>query len=275
LNVPLEGCAALVTGASGTVGSAVVRRLAVAGCRVRVVSRRELGEPAALWRAVRSSDVVVHCAGATFADLAECRRANVDTARNLVAAVLAARAMLVHVSTISVYDDAAGPIFDENSPLWTAPANPYGFSKAEAERIVRGGAARGLSAVILRPALVLSMHPRSRWGPLALARARASTESILPFPEVPYVHVDNLADAAVLAASRPAARGRAYNVIDGVGSTPDYLTAVYGAIGRPPPAVPADAPRLRFAAERIRAELGYAPVDRWKTFLIELAGVPA
>ena len=271
--MPLEGRSALVTGATGTVGSGVMRRLAAAGCRVRAVSRRELGDPALLWRVARTSDFVVHCAGATFADLAECRRANVDTTRNLVSAALAARCTLVHLSTLSVYDDAAGPEFDEQSRLWTQPKSAYGFSKAEAERIVRGGGARGLAAVILRPGLVLSMHPRSRWGPLAVERARATSGSILPFPEVPHVHVENLADAVVLAASRPAARGRAYNVVDGVGEVAEYLAVVYGTLGRPPPPVPPDAPRLRYAAEKIRAELGYAPVDRWKQFLVELRTV--
>jgi nucleoside-diphosphate-sugar epimerase len=273
--MPLGGRAALVTGATGTVGSVVTRRLASAGCRVRPVSRRELGDPALLWRAARTSDFVVHCAGATLADLTECRRANVDTTRNLVSAALAARCTLVHLSTLSVYDDGVGPTFDEQSRLWTQPGSVYGFTKAEAERIVRAGGARGLAAIILRPGMVLSMHPRSRWGPLALERARASGDSILPFPEIPYVHVDNLAEAVVLAASRPAARGRAYNVVDGVGDGAEYLAAVYGALGRPAPPVPPDAPRLRFAAEKIRAELGYAPVDRWKHFLAELSGLRA
>src|SRR5436190_1750069 len=75
-------------------------------------------------------------------------------------------------------------------------------------------AARGLAAVILRPALITSMHPRSRWGPQAIEKAATSPDSILPFPEIPHVHVDNLAQAVVLAATRPAARGRAYNVVD-------------------------------------------------------------
>jgi nucleoside-diphosphate-sugar epimerase len=253
----------------------VAKRLAASGCRVRGVSRRDLADAAGLFRLVRTSDFVVHCAGVTFGDLAECRRENVDTARSLVTAALAAGCTLIQMSTISVYDDAGGPTFDETSRLWTLPHAPYGFTKAEAERIVRGGIARGLAAVILRPAMVLSMHPRSRWGPLALQRARASDGPLIPFPELPYVHVDNLADAVLLAAARPPARGRAYNVVDGVGDTTEYLAAVYGAIGLPPPPIPPDAPRLRFAAERIRAELGYAPVDRWREFLVELAQLGA
>ncbi len=265
----------VVAGASGAVGSAVVERLAAAGHRVRGLSRAELHDRHALLAAAEGAGVMVHCAGAPFADLAECRRANVDTTRNLVAVALTARCRFVYVSSVSAYDDAAGPSFDETSPLWTNPKdNPYGFTKAEAERIVRAGEARAMQAVILRPALVLSMHPRSRWGPLALERARVSDSSILPFPEVPHVHVDNLADLVVRIVETGAGAGRAYNVVDGAGDGASYLAAIYGAIGRPAPAVPADAPRLRFAADRVRAELGYAPVDRWPAFVTELGRKP-
>ena len=148
--------------------------------------------------------------------------------------------------------------------------DPYGPSKAESERIIAGAAARGLAAVILRPALIASMHPRSRWGPLAVDRAAASPASILPFPEIPHVHVDNLAQAVVLAATTPAARGRAYNVVDGAPPGSEYLAAVYAAAGKAAPAIPADAPVLRFRAQRIREEMGYAPTDRWQAFLAEI-----
>jgi nucleoside-diphosphate-sugar epimerase len=121
--------------------------------------------------------------------------------------------------------------------------------------------------VILRPAVVLSLHARSRWGRLAVARARAEAGCLVPFPELPHVHVDDLVDAVLLAADAADARGRAFNVVAGVADTREYLSAVYGAAGKTPPPVPADAPRLRFAARRIRDELGWAPRARWRDFL--------
>jgi len=61
-----------------------------------------------------------------------------------------------------------------------------------------------------------------------------------------------------------------------VGDTRDYLTVVYGAIGRAPPAIPPDAPRVRFAADRIRRELAWQPAPaRWRRFLDELSLVPS
>jgi nucleoside-diphosphate-sugar epimerase len=231
----------------------------------------DLTAPDTLAAAASGVDLAVHCAAVVSNDLEECRRTNVQGTQNLVDALIACGCrLMVHVSTISAYDDAGAPNFDEDSPLWTAPADPYGFTKAEAERVVRAAASRGLSAVVLRPGLVASMHPRSHWGPLAVARAGASDHCILPFPEIPYVHVDNLGEAIVLASSTPAARGRAYNVVEGVADTAEYLAAIYGAAGRPAPPVPPDAPRLRFRAERIRRELDWTPLDRWPAFIGEL-----
>ena len=250
-------------------GSAVTQRLAGAGYGVRTANRGALTDATALRALLDGVGLCVHCAASRSGELDECRRVNVDATARLVDAALAAGVpRLVHVSTLSVYDDAAGPEFDEDSALWTAPGG-------RCLRFHQGGGGEG------RPCgggeRTGHGHPSPRHGhvdapalavgPLALERARTSEQSILPFPEIPYVHVENLADAVVLAATEPAARGRAYNAIDGVADTADYLAAVYGAIGRPSPGLPPDAPRLRFSADRIRRELGYAPVDRWPAFL--------
>ena len=130
----------------------------------------------------------------------------------------------------------------------------------------------GLPAIIFRPTLILSMHPRSRWGPGAVARARQADRCLLPFRQIPYVHVDNLVQAIALAAHAAAGMkdGRAFNVAEGAGDTAAYLAAVHGAAGRPVLPPPTDAPLLRYPADRIRRELPWAPLDRWSGFLREL-----
>jgi nucleoside-diphosphate-sugar epimerase len=278
---------ALVTGVGGNIGGTVAARLASEGWRVRGLlrgagaspvgetARGDLVDRAALAAAARDAELVVHCAAAFSDDVEACRRSNIEGVANLVDVVRAAGCrLLVHISTISVYDDAVGPDFDEESALWpgSGDSDVYGRSKAESERIIAAAIARGLASVILRPGLVASMHPRSRWGPAAIDRAAATATSILPFPELPFVHVDNLAAAVVLAARVDGARGRAYNVIDGVGAGRDYLDAIYGAAGLPAPPIPPDAPIFRYRAERIRRELGYAPRDLWPAFLAEIRG---
>ena len=276
----------LVTGANGSVGSAVVERFLRDGHRVHAfvhgaldppggeVFRGDIADRVALAAAARGVQLVVHCAASVTADRDTSLRVNVDGMRCLVETLVAGdRPGLIHLSTVSVYDDAAGPEYDEDSAHWTSFEGEYGFAKAEAERVLTT-LGRALASTVLRPALVLSMHPRSRWGPLAVERARSDEGCLLPFPELPYVHVDNLVDAIVLAARAPQARGRAYNVVEGVADTREYLAAIYGAAGKSPPSIPADAPRLRFASERIRRELEWHPPDRWREFVSLLRAPP-
>ena len=282
----LSGATVLVTGASGAVGSVVVRRLAREGAHVRGMARTarpddlvegtewvtaDLTDAASLREAARGVELAVHCAASRSFDPVEAERVNVTGVRALVDALVAVGCpLIVHVSTLSVYDAASSPEIDEDTPLQRSRDDTYGSTKAQSEDVIQSASGRGLSAVILRPGMVLSMHPRSRWGPLALERARQSPTSILPFAAIPFVHVDHLADAVVRAAQTPAARGRAYNAIDGDGDTAQYLAVVYGAIGRPAPALPPDAPRLHYRAERIRRELGWSPPNRWAEFLLAL-----
>ncbi len=272
----------LVTGASGAVGSAVAARLAAAGCAVRGIARNswsdappgverrtvDIVDREGLTQALEGMEAVVHCAAIGSPDLEASRRINVGGVANVLAAMRARGCRrLVHISTVSVYDWRRGTAFDEESPLWTEPGDAYSFTKAEGERLVRAEEARGLATVILRPVVVLSMHRHSHWGPLALERARTSVEPIWPLLEMPYVDVDNLAEAIVLALTHARAVGRAYNVIDGSAPTSEYLAAVARVLGKPVVEVPPAASRLTCSGERIRKELGYSPVDRWKEFL--------
>lgn len=269
---------ALVTGAAGAVGSVVARRLRDEGYEVRAMVRRagsariegarevvaDLGDPAALAAAARGADVCVHCAAVISADLDECRRMNVDGTRDLIDALGGAR--LVHISTVSVYDlrgTQPGEEIDERAPAAASPKFAYGRSKADAEALVLATGA----ATILRPAIVLSLHASSYWGPLARARARLARQPIYGAVDLPYVHADNLATAALLALRAPAAAGGIYNVVDGHGPAADYLAAV----GSPP--LPPNAPSLRISGAKLRRELGYAPPDRWAEFLAQLAGL--
>jgi nucleoside-diphosphate-sugar epimerase len=279
----------LVTGATGAVGSALARRLAAAGARVRAMvrsdgtteiagaaelARADLADAASLRRAVAGCEIVIHCAAELSDDAARCQAVNVDGVRHLLAAMQSERCpRLVHFSSVSAYDSKSRRDFDEDCPLWSASGPAYGFSKAESERLVL---ASGLAATILRPTVVLSTHPRSYWGPLALERARHSAAPVWPLATVPYVHVESLADAVTLALENEAALGRAYDVIDGDGDARPFLAAIYAALARPAPPLADDAPRVTVRGERLRRELGFAPPDpraRWQQFVDELASL--
>jgi dihydroflavonol-4-reductase len=110
--------------------------LTQAGIKVVVAP---LEDSAVIARELQGQDVVIHLAAAQHeaqAPESYFHKVNVDGTRNLLE--LAAKAAIkrfVHGSTIGVYGSAAAGSLNEDSPL--APDNPYGRTKAAAEKVVR------------------------------------------------------------------------------------------------------------------------------------------
>lgn len=168
---------AAVTGAAGFLGNNLCRALlgrghqvralvhqrreAIAGLAVEIVEG-ELADRAALDRLVAGCDVVFHLAARI--SLAPWQRealhtTNVLGTRAVVDACVRARTMLVHTSSIHAL--AARPRdrrLDEASPPADAEQPYYDQSKAEGEREVRSGVARGLAAVIVNPTALIGPH---------------------------------------------------------------------------------------------------------------------
>lgn len=214
-----------VTGATGFVGGALVRRLLDDGldpARLRVLARDpqraraeglpgesivcgDLADRRALHRATSDIDVVFHVAGAVKAlSRRDFDRANADGTAALMG-VLGERApgcRVVHVSSLA----AAGPSVDGSSsalpPEQTHPRSHYGASKREGELAVREfGAA--LSWVVVRPPIV--------YGPRDAATALLVRQAGAPLVPVPWrrrplsvIHVDDLVRALVRAADAEA-----------------------------------------------------------------------
>lgn len=230
---------ALVTGATGLLGSHVVERLRRDGWRVRALVRdpssaewlRHVGaelvvgdtlEPSTLPPAVTGTDVVFHAAAAVTSDggWEAFRRPNVDGTRNVVDATAAARARLVHVSSVAVYGARAryaeaGGKTSEDTPL--APLGErsyYARSKRESEQLVLGAHAQGrLWATAVRPDVIYGPRDRQfvpriarllRFGVAPVIAGGRSTLAV--------VHAANVADGMVRAAAYDAAGGRAYNL---------------------------------------------------------------
>jgi nucleoside-diphosphate-sugar epimerase len=101
----------------------------------------------------------------------------------------------------------------------------------------------------------------------------ADGESLLPF-----LHVENLVDAVVLALESHTAVGRAYNVVDTHVTWRAFTDEIRGWFGVPPlPEVPRDEVPSRsyftahFSNERIREELGYSPRVSYREGMEEAA----
>ena len=137
--VPRSRRRALVTGASGMLGSDLSVRLSVAGWQVHPRPRSDLdvSDEAAVQRALREirPDVVINCAAFTKVDACETDpRAFAVNARgvgHLADACGRLGAQLVQISTDFVFDGRKRAPYVEDDP--TAPLSAYGRSKRDGE----------------------------------------------------------------------------------------------------------------------------------------------
>jgi nucleoside-diphosphate-sugar epimerase len=260
----------LVTGATGFVGRALVRRLLADGRAVRAAVRPasealpagaetvtvdDIG-PDTDWRtALAGVDAVVHLAARAHvlrdssAD-AHARYRAVNTLGALRLAEAAAAAGIrrfVFLSSARVHGDhTTGSPFNESSPLLAE--DPYGRSKADAERgLAALGTTGRLEPVILRPPLVYGPGARGNFARLVALVARGVP---LPLGTVrnrrSLIFVGNLVDAIVRSLDHPSAAGETFMVSDREDlSTPDLVRRIARALGKPARLVPVPAALLR------------------------------
>lgn len=283
----------LVTGAAGFVGQAVVRHLASAGYTPVAliheaersfppgveVRRADLRSPLEVASAVDGIDGVCHLAAVTraresFVEPVRYFQVNVGGTLTLLDVLDRAKRpiRLVFASTAAVYGVAEVQPTNEEQPI--APPTPYAASKYAAELAIAWQAQTGrLGAVTLRMFNAAGASgdvadgDLTRIVPKAIAVASGREEML----EIngdgtavrDFVHVDDLADAFVLAveAAEPGEH-RVYNVGALGASVADVVDAVERASGKklpvrhlPPKPEP---PVIRGDSTRIRAELGWA-----------------
>jgi nucleoside-diphosphate-sugar epimerase len=287
----------VVTGANGFVGSRVARRLAETGRVVRAIVRApgfpELQRPGIeeivgeftnseiANAAAKGADAVIHCAAGIGPDLDTARRVNVEGTRAMVEAALEAGVRrYVQISTISVYAKSTAERLDEEAAI-KSEGDPYGYTKADADRVVLEAMLRGLSAVILRPGAILGVHPTSTWGVKAPTRVRDRVMKLRGDGRepMPWVHVENLVDAVLLALEDDRAIGRVYNVADETHSWREFTDEIRGWFGTAPlDSIPETEvveqggySVTRFDTARLRGELGYRPRRTYRDGMDEAA----
>ena len=220
--------AALVTGASGLVGSHLVERLRRDGWQVRALVRDrsrarwlsdqgvelcdgDTQDEAAFARAASGAQFVFHCAAAITprGGWEAFRAPNIDGTRNAVEAAARAGARLLHLSSVAVYGPEgryalanAGDL-QELQPLLPIPdAAWYARSKRESELLVMEAHLTGrVWATAVRPCVIYG--PRDRQFVPRIGNGRAT---------LAIVHARSVAEVAVRAVMSEIAGGRAYNV---------------------------------------------------------------
>lgn len=285
----------VVTGASGFVGSAIVRELQQRGgfevlglCRTMqanpvpfLAAVGDLAE-AELSSVLHGADVVIHAAARAHimkdevADpLAEYRRANVEGTMNLARQAAAAGVKrFVFISSIKVNGEATvkGKAFLANDK--PAPEDAYGQSKLEAEQgLMQLAAETGMEVVIIRPPLVYGPGVKGNFASIIKL-----VEKGLPLPlgaihnKRSLVGIDNLVDLIIRCIDHPAAANQVFLAGDGEDlSTTELLRGVGRAMGKPARLIPVPAGLLQFGATLLGRKamaqrlLGSLQVDISKT----------
>ncbi len=301
---------AFVTGGSGFLGQALLRRLAEDGWRTRALARSpraaeavtalgaravtgDLADGAALAAGAAGCDVAFHLAALTapWAPPEAYRAVNVEgTAAVLAACRAAGVGRLVHASTEAVL--MAGEDLhevDETAPLRPDSAVPYCATKAVAEQLVAeaggpgaGGPGAGgsdLETVVVRPRMV--------WGPgdtTIVPNLRAAIEAGRfawiggGSQRTDATHVDNAVEGLVLAATR-GRPGGTYFVTDGQrASFRSFATELLDAHGLTPPprSLPLPVARAGAAAcEAVWRALGLRRAPPLTRIAVWLAGLEA
>jgi nucleoside-diphosphate-sugar epimerase len=237
-----KGIKALVTGASGFIGSRLVAHLITRGIHVRALVRRgllsdnvcdklyepiraDITDPDSLEQPVRGCTLIFHCAWGGNS-LEEARRINVNGTRNLLnAAAKAGVRRFVHLSSVAVHGRKLPALLTEEHPI-RFDGDAYAVSKAEGERdALELGSANGIEVVVLRPTLVygpgspiwlLDYFNRVKNEQLALVEGGQGLANL--------IYVDDLVDGMWAAAQRPEIAGHAF-LMSGEGpvSWRDYI----------------------------------------------------
>ena len=232
---------ALVTGATGLVGSHIVDRLIADGWSVRALVRSperarvalpdaaelipgDVLDEASFARAAAGCHVVFHTA-ATITSRGgweAYRLTNVEGTRNAIMAAERSGARLLQLSSVAVYGPSAryhaarrGEKTDEDTVLGPLRDTAYyPRSKRESEAMVFGAHAQGrVWATAVRPTVIYGRRDRQfvpriavviRRAAIPLLRGGRSTMSV--------VHAVNVAEGAILAATSDIAGGKAYNL---------------------------------------------------------------
>ncbi len=287
---------AFVTGGSGFIGGALVKRLAAEGTAVRALARSDasaaavealgaeavsgdLSERASMAAGAAGCEVAFHLAAhlGDWGAWEDFERGNVEGTRNALAGCADAGVRrFVHCGTEAALM-AGEPLVhvDETAPLRPDSKAPYPATKAKAEMVAREASREGFETVVLRPRFVwgegdTTLLPEmvrtveaGQWAWVGGGRNVTDT-----------AHVDNVVEGLVLAAEKGRG-GEAYFLTD---DEPvvfrEFITAMLATQGVEPPGRSLPAwlmPPLAATAEAAWKALplsGEPPMNRFRSWIL-------
>lgn len=250
------GTAVLVTGATGFTGACLVRKLARQGVRIRAIARAtsnrqqfqglpvewiegNVFDERAVAEGMRGVEYVFHVAAAyreAKIEDATYHRVHVESTKLLAheAKKLPNFKRFVHVSTIGVHGHIDEP--PANEEYRYAPGDIYQRTKLEGELWLREFASKeGIPWSVIRPAAIYGPGDRR-----LLKVFKLATMPICPMlgnGKLLYhlIHVDDLCDSFILAATHPRALGQVFIAGNSTPiALPDFVGIVASELGTKP-----------------------------------------
>jgi len=270
---------ALVTGGCGFLGSRLASALERTGWEVRLLDRvpsldgrrgeRELvradvRDRAAVRAAARGCEVVVDNAAlvpVTRSTAEEYRSVNVEGCRAALDAAEAEGAFALHISSSAIYGIPRAVPVTPSTPL--VPFEPYGRSKAAAERLVAERRAGGLPVASLRPRTLLGPE---RLGVFDIVFARVRAGGRVPVfgggaNRIQLCDVEDFCAAALAAIDRRA--NDDYNIgARTFGTVREDIEALIAHAGSAARVQPVPVWAIRAVLEPLAA-LGRSPFNEW------------
>jgi 2-alkyl-3-oxoalkanoate reductase len=249
----------LVTGATGLLGSHIVEQLRLRDMPVRVLLRKssdrtwlnamgvdfvegDVTDPASLRRACSGVDCVFHSAAKVgdWGPWEDFQRITIDGTQNILDASAAAGVRrFVHISSISVYgyhtnDIVVDETFDLGYKLYKWAY--YSKSKVLAEQRAWEAHRQGkFELAVIRPAWIYGPRDRTTVARL-VSMIQGGRAKILGRGDnrLNVVYAGNIAEAAILASSKPEANGEAFNISnDGEITQQQYFDLWARTLGAP------------------------------------------
>ena len=293
---------AIITGASGLLGRHLAHHLTNQGWAVVAVLRPssdripleklgikllacDLSTDKLPGDSLRGGDVVFHTAAAVseWGPWSQFESDTVRTTEHICAAAAEAGcARFVHISTVGVYGRPSrnAPVTENSPQRWHGRWDHYRRSKILAEEIVwRYQQQKQLPVTVIRPAMMYGPSDRAFLGRIIpLLRAGEVVFVGDPATCLPLVHVRDVANAAVLAATRPEAVGEPFNVVNPERVTQEvFFNTIASLIGAAPVSkrVPYGVAYCAGFASELIAHLLRAPsAPRLTRYRVMLIGYP-
>ncbi|MFT5759456.1 MAG: nucleoside-diphosphate-sugar epimerase [Alteromonadaceae bacterium] len=223
----------LLTGASGFVGSSLLKMLINKKQKVSVVVRNHLQINSSIeqiqvneinsktnWSEITGYSIVIHCAGSAHGKgldtLEHFREINTNGTLHLAKeAFKKGMQRFIFISSIGVNGSKTNKPFTEDSV--PSPCSDYARSKHEAERgLTKLATELGFELVIIRPPLVYGASAPGNFGKLV---KMVSKVPLLPFAlsknARSFISVNNLSDFIYQCAINPKAAGELFLISDG------------------------------------------------------------